>query len=1000
MGTAALSAYAIWRLRPTVTGLVGIGPYPVVVQHRWARILQRATINFTRVDEQVQLYPLNSLPQENPSRSNDNGHPVSGAVRDASRELITQAVNAAGCVKFELSPASRSYVGDPSAHQHYAPADLHLGVDGSEPGKNSIVVGIDIDYYLSDPHWYLGFGRPALFHTFHPVVVAGRDGESRFRIRDDEVQYEVSGGSAWSHGVWDWCAFGEFLEVPQSYTGLSLWYRALALIGVHKCHYMKVHYARPWASCPNRLLVWVLPQFSCYVIGWIGSDLRARRLNRVKYSDSRRPGWNSIVAVEPNGDLNVSLGRNGEDAAISLPKEHYDVLMGLSTAQSVTTRMLGLNHTKPFDLALFGQYYSGKPVDAGNAPRIGRPCQVTVHWPLACEADVPEVTARVYSSPLVSDHNNMPMIRRWETLSQSIDERITFVANDVVPPRRLQAYADEFVRLVVPHAGVGNPLSIEDVVLELDKPSQALAVKMVWETLDMEPRQLIEAFVKNEPTNKHGRIISSFADARFLIQFSRYTLAFRDQVFHAEHNSHWFCPGLTPNQIAEKVVQYVSEIGAPLEADFSNFDGTVSKWLQRHVMNASYRRYFGPIKELLTFTDMLIECPARAKRFGFRYEAGVGVKSGSPTTCDQNTNLNAYTQYCAIRITLPELTPEQAFRCIGLAFGDDILFEERFRSALSRVVNSLGMKIKCERYDARAGVTFLARVYPRPLESTTSFQDPLRTWRKLHITTRDPNVPLADAALDRLDGYLVTDRYSPITSNYCRMVRRRYLPIASPETQRLARKSSNKEKPYWLTAGGAWPQNPDDIEAMVQVTAFRTGMSDAQVRFIGEVLDVCEDVWAVFTINRSEYELVWKGTIMSDGGPSEPVVDLRNYERDVNTVQLRSGEGIAGQNQDVDRGSPQGVADSGRDRQVGPPRSVGVRRLPNQQRGQGYQGDRQSPGETEGCRLPQRRPVRRGGPGNSGFQVTQTVARPGGTASSVQRGGRRSGGSGRPAVVV
>ena len=148
------------------------------------------------------------------------------------------------------------------------------------------------------------------------------------------------------------------------------------------------------------------------------------------------------------------------------------------------------------------------------------------------------------------------------------------------------------------------------------------------------------------------------------------TVVFGVEHAVAELNSHWFCPGLTPSQISDRVQEYCAGVEFPLEGDFSNFDGSVSAWCQRHVMNAVYHRYFGYDPDLVSYTDMLISCPARAKRFGFRYEAGFGVKSGSPTTCDLNTVLNAFIQYAAVRMTMTELPPADAYRLIGLAFGD------------------------------------------------------------------------------------------------------------------------------------------------------------------------------------------------------------------------------------------------------------------------------------------------------------------------------------------
>ena len=239
-------------------------------------------------------------------------------------------------------------------------------------------------------------------------------------------------------------------------------------------------------------------------------------------------------------------------------------------------------------------------------------------------------------------------------------------------------------------------------------------------------------------------------------------------------------PGGTPSTIAASVCEYAAQVPNLIEGDYSNFDGTVSAWAQENIMSAVYHLWFAEQfhNELKSYTRKLVSCPARAKRFGFKYEAGVGVKSGSPTTCDLNTVLNAYLMYCAVRMSCPDLEPLEAFGQLGLAFGDDSLFDALYANNWRKAVKALGMSLKIETCYPTTGVTFLARVYPDPLVTRTSFQDPLRTFRKLHLSLRDPHVPLADAAYDRVEGYLSTDAYSPVVGKYCAAVMRWYAPTA------------------------------------------------------------------------------------------------------------------------------------------------------------------------------------------------------------------------------
>jgi hypothetical protein len=796
-------------------------------------------------------------------------------VRDAARLAITNAVAALGRSKFEFNPSTHSQGVAGSAHPHYAPADLDLPYSDGTPKENDVVVGIDTDYYVESWDDYLGDGNPAIFHTFAPTEVSGVDGDAAFRVAGDHIVYDVSGGTSWKHRVWDWCGFGEYISFDATPERKSLAFRLAWYLGFRRRVYHKVHHLRPWTDCPHRAIVYSIPQFSAWIHTLLPDEIGARKLARVNFLDKAKPGWNHIISTAETGVPMISVGRNGEDASFKVPKADLDILMGLASQSSVTSRCLALNIKDPRVLALIGEYYSGSPGSAVLPHRMAKPAKVLVHRPPLGTADSETVNFRAYSDPVVSDCNMVPNVKLWETLESSIEARITSTANDVVPPKWLAKLASEFVGQVVRTPHVGVPLSVEDTAKHLDKPSQVLAVARVWETLDVPHRRLIEGFAKSEPTMKPVRMISSFPDARFLLGLSRYTLAFRDEVLHNDANAAWFCPGLTPSRIADKVVEYAAAVEEVIEGDFSNFDGTVSAWCQRHVMNAVYLRYFDTAShaELRTYTDMLISCPARAKKFGHRYDAGVGVRSGSPTTCDLNTVLNCFIMYAAVRRTNTELTSDEAFLQVGLAFGDDSLFCKQYKTGWNAVAKALGMRLKVETHDASRGITFLARVFPSPHTSTTSMQDPLRTWRKLHLTSRVASVPLASAAVDRVQGYLVTDPLSPVTADFAAMIERSYKGEADADGRRNTRACRGAEKPYWLTEGGTWPQDEKDVESLWHCTAARTGFTVEQLRGYAAALSTATP-WSGLTLNREAEPVPYSGTLGADSQPL-PEVDPR-----------------------------------------------------------------------------------------------------------------------------
>nr|QYF49916.1 MAG: RNA-dependent RNA polymerase [Xinjiang mountain noda-like virus 1] len=845
-GGCALT-YGLFKLWP----YAAIAPYDHSEENRVLRALQRAVVDKTKTPVKVDFYPLDSLRSINPRRSNENGHAVSGAVRDAARRLIDEAIDVTGGTKFEINPNPNSSTG-PRNHFHFAVGDLAQDFRNDKPAEDAFIVGVDIDYYIREPDVLLQYMRPIVIHTFNPTKVSGLDADSPFTIRDNLIDYRVSGGATWKHPVWNWCEAGEFIS-SRVETSWRYWFLTLPLrvLGLEKVGYHKIHHSRPWADCPDRALVYTVPQCTVWRFKWISSEINVRKLERIRYQDNTRPGWNRVEHITKDNKVMVSLGREGELAQVSIERQQLDMLQGLSATQSVNARLIGLGYKDPQFTSLIIQYYTGKKVEIPIVTTVYKPTMPRVHWPVTSDADVPEVSARQYTLPIVSDSMLMPMIKRWETMSESIERRVTFVRNDKVPSNHIAKMTQEFVELLNGDVrGSLEPLSIEETIERLDKPSQQLQLRAVFETLDMKPRELISAFNKNEPGMKSSRIISGFADILFILKVSRYTLAYSDSVLKTERNKHWYVPGLNPSQIADKVVNFVSQNdGDVIETDFSNLDGRVSGWMQRNIAQSAMVKAFKAEHrdEIRSFMDTIINCPAQAKRFGFRYEPGVGVKSGSPTTTPHNTIYNAAVEYVALRLTHPTGLAEQLYECIGPKCGDDGLSSGVLQAKIGRAAKLFGLELKVERYNPEVGLCFLSRVFIDPLNTNTTIQDPLRTLRKLHLTTRDPTIPLADAACDRVEGYLCTDLHTPLISDYCKMVLRLYTPIASMREIREKRRSRNKEKPYWMTCDGSWPQNPDEAPMMKQIIVNRTGIdSDDVERLIGR-FTAMKDIWEPIT---------------------------------------------------------------------------------------------------------------------------------------------------------
>jgi len=180
----------------------------------------------------------------------------------------------------------------------------------------------------------------------------------------------------------------------------------------------------------------------------------------------------------PGAPLKINIGKQGDDATVTLAKVDYDALMLLNNSQAVTTRMIGMKYTDTRTQAIFGAYHRGDSKILHDCASIVA-SNTLVHWPYPIDADVPETSSRVYARSLTDAPNLTPMTRRWEVLSESLERRVTMVANHKMPTKYIQGLAIEFVEQVVPHQSIGVPLTVEEAAKLLDKPTQVLAVKNI-----------------------------------------------------------------------------------------------------------------------------------------------------------------------------------------------------------------------------------------------------------------------------------------------------------------------------------------------------------------------------------------------------------------------------------------------------------------------------------------------------------------------------------------
>ena len=224
---------------------------------------------------------------------------------------------------------------------------------------------------------------------------------------------------------------------------------------------------------------------------------------------------------------------------------------------------------------------------------------------------------------------------------------------------------------------------------------------------------------------------------------------------------------------------------------------------------AVYQKAF-PGDELLTkLIKAELNCKSKTAS-GHKYDPNGSRLSGSPLTTDGNTLIATFVDYCALRL---QYGPEQSWALLGRHYGDDSLCQGRIED-LQQTAADLGLNLKVE--EKRDSVTYLGREFPRPMDSTDSFQVATRVWPRLGAHTNDAHPDPVEAMARKLRGYLATDSKTPILANYCR----KFLALSGRAVDGPASVG------YISSAsGGAWPQS--DAITMAEYAA-SLGMTTEQ----------------------------------------------------------------------------------------------------------------------------------------------------------------------------
>jgi hypothetical protein len=790
-----------------------------------------------------------------------HSHQTAASERNSATETMLAVVRKLGLTPYIISPSPREKDCD-GIRDYYTLADLRSDAKNDPITEDHVIIMTDVDYYVNMDE-ILSYGRPILLYTFQPTKVSGTVNDGYFTIDEDTVTYHVKGGKDVKHQIWNYSVdtiyspniitgrfetyFYAITDALGELTPISGWFNLISSICdltpyhevVRNFLYQTVTVSTidQFRLSEHRTITTIVPYARCPV-DIIDTLTPATRLVRMNYQVAEEfhkepmieQRFNCLVHISENGP-NISVGIAGELAQATLSLSLFESLrtahaMAKARALSDTVRRSKLDNNESATLHCFLTSITHATPDIVHSPGL-----FARHFNSVDQEDDPvpfdngKEYARNYAPGPLSDtavfptesyNNDCATIRGRIDIPQKIARSTQYIK-----PQFL-SFAHEFVSRILKNTPdrLGQPYSSDYVIEKQNKPRQRERNSQgMFHVID---KFVVRAFQKREAYNgpNYPRNISN-VPGYHNTRLSGFTYAFKDAVLKLHD---WYQPCRTPEEIAANVHALALKHDSLVETDYSKFDGTVTRWIRENVEFPCYLRWVAPEHRDELHKLLISELDAPGLTNTIAYKPGCSRLSGSPLTTDGNTICNAFVSYCTARSM--KFTEEEAFRDIGLCYGDDGLRGGNVtNNKLRKIASRLGFDLRvCNRATPGTPVSFLSRVFADPWTSPASIQSPLRTLLKIHTTVdRNAKLPVVGAA--KTTAYLVTDSRTPFIGDWCRAYQK------AAKTQPVADYKDLDDIPYWVTDPESlthpWPQ--DDPENYMDIVAAELGISASEL---------------------------------------------------------------------------------------------------------------------------------------------------------------------------
>jgi len=665
---------------------------------------------------------------------------------------------------FQMS-ASDQYRKHEGSRLPYWPQDLAVPLREDVPSPGSVMVLIDVDYYLDMRDFLRQYGEHAVaLYTFAPQTLAGRAEDKTWHFnKDQEVEVRVAGGGTFRHRLWDW-EVDNLAYFSASLNPFNAIYRTYAV-------------EPKFIGSSSSKCVFVVPTAEVKGLwAWFAKLMLGERpLQRLKV-DTGKGYYRLDSLVEDT--LTASVCLPGWESSGQVDVDRLTELFAAKRVSPKTAITPGLIRTyapKAVNPAIVASVVQVATAGA-NAVDDSLVGMMVYQFAGTC-LDKPKPLMTQLTTPIIPgscsgtggpDDEKVAVRERITTPQAEAKAR-----KDPKSDQLLENYACEFVNHFVGLWGnTLHPVDIAEVRAKQNRPTQAVILDRAemsgaaGATASGGATIKSSAFLKKESYGgvKPGRLIST-VPPELKLMWSRYCMSLSD--FVKQQHFKWYAFGNDPAHVAERVAEVCKDASHIAETDYSRFDGHVSEQLRKFerklMLTAFEDTHAQEIEQCLAANvGATMYLPA-----GTVYSSEYARLSGSPETSVMNTIDNTFIMYVAYRED--GLTPEAAWEAVQkcVAGGDDGLIVNIGEKTLKQSAAMIGQTITVDMKTTGDNIKFLSRVYTPGVwsgerESMCSLE---RTLRQVNLCANEPTDPVYRWR-EKWSALALSDRNTPIIRDY------------------------------------------------------------------------------------------------------------------------------------------------------------------------------------------------------------------------------------------